>query len=141
MAWPGWENYVPPMTIRNVSNATMSLPVPSPGHPLRLNKFNARKLTIDGHKFDSTKESKRYVELWNLKNAGEVKGFTVHPRFEFVVNGVLIGHFTPDFAVTWTSGEYTVEDVKGGSATKTEAYSLRKRLFAALYAPLTITEL
>lgn len=29
---------------------------------------------------------------------------------------------------------------KGGKATKTEAYSLRKRVFEALYAPLTITE-
>lgn len=105
------------------------------------NKFNARKTEIDGYRFASVKEGGRYWDLLMLQRAGDVKSFRVHPEYRLVVNGKDIGKMTLDFEVIWANGEITIEDVKGGRATKTEAYSLRKRVFEACHAPLVVTEL
>ncbi len=107
----------------------------------RGNKFNARKVDLDGYKFDSAKEARRYQELLLLKMAGEVLSFGVHPSYQLIVNGRDIGRMTLDFEVVWASGERTWEDCKGGRATKTEAYSLRKRVWEALCAPAYISEI
>ena len=105
------------------------------------NKFNAKKVEQDGYRFDSRKEWKRYTDLTLLKHLGDVREFRVHPAYELHVNGQRIGKMTLDFYVVWANGEVTWEDCKGGRATKTEAYSLRKRVFEACHAPAVITEL
>ncbi len=109
--------------------------------PVRRGKFNNRKTVIDGFTFDSAKEARRYQELTLLEKAGEVEAFVCQPVYELTVNGSRVGRMTLDFEVIWANGEITCEDVKGGRATKTEAYSLRKRVFEACHAPLTVKEL
>ena len=113
----------------------------------RVNKFNARKVEIDGIKFDSQKEARRYQELLLLQKAGEVMRFDVHPRYTLWANApeyqrlsVLIGHYSPDFYVLYSSGEVVIEDVKS-EPSKTTAYRLRKKIFEANYWPLTVTEI
>ncbi len=94
-----------------------------------MNKFSARKVSIDGHEFASVAEGKRYGELKLLERAREIRALGVHPRYPLTINGVTIGFYTADFAF-FEGGRKIVEDVKG---TVTEAASLRMRLFKALY--------
>jgi len=42
--------------------------------------FHARRVTIDGYKFDSLSEARRYGELKLLQLAGEISALEVHPR-------------------------------------------------------------
>jgi hypothetical protein len=79
-----------------------------------------------------------------MERAGEIGSLVVHPVYQLHVNGNKIGKFTPDFAYHRIENnqvvESVVEDVKGGRATKTEAYSLRKRVFEACYG-IKLTEI
>lgn len=94
-----------------------------------VNKFSARKVTLDGFEFASAAEAKRYGELKLLQRAGEIKALGVHPAYPLIINGTPVGKFTADFAY-FEGGRKIVEDVKG---IVTEAASLRMRVFMALY--------
>ena len=97
------------------------------------NKYNAKQIAIDGYIFQSTKEGNRYQELKMQEHCGIVKNLELQPKFVlqegFRHKGKWISpiRFTPDFRYK-KDNEIIVEDVKGGKATKTEAYSIRKRL-------------
>jgi hypothetical protein len=96
-------------------------------------KFNNTKVSLDGYRFDSQAEGRRYMVLRDRLRKGEITDLAVHPSFVLSVKGVLIGKYTPDFAYTVTStGARIVEDVKS-KATKTEAYGLRKKLMWACH--------
>ncbi len=133
------------------------------------NKYGARTVEADGYKFASRAEHRRYEQLRMMAMAGEIRNLEVHPRFalyvpvfedcEFaiadqakapkevgLVNGSqatigrLIGHYTADFSYTRPGAAgLIVEDCKGGRATVTEAYRLRKRMVEALYS-ITVVE-
>jgi hypothetical protein len=116
------------------------------------NKYYAQKKTADGYKFDSLKEERRYQQLKLLERAGEISNLEVHPVFKFSVGGrpVLIksdgypngrqAKYSGDFGYFDTrKGVRIVEDVKS-SATKTEAYKLRRAFVEALFPGTTITE-
>ncbi len=124
MSWPGWESFTPDAG-----------PL-----PVKRNKFNARTRCIDGVNFGSSKEARRWLDLKLLEAAGAIQQLEAHPRFDLVVNGVHVGFYTADSRYVTKDGEAIVEDVKGGRSTKTEAYSLRKRLFEAVHWPLQVSE-
>ena len=66
--------------------------------------------------------------------AEKISRLEIHPKFEIVVNQRMIGKYHADFQYyDFDKREFIVEDVKGGSATKTEAYRLRKKLVEAIY--------
>lgn len=100
-----------------------------------MGKYGARGIDYEGIHFDSIKEHSRYIELKILQRAGEISGLTVHPKYELQPRFKYNGHveraitYTPDFEYIAREGWKVVEDVKGGNATKTEAYSIRRRLF------------
>jgi hypothetical protein len=105
------------------------------------NKHNAKRTTVDGLTFASKHEAARYTTLRLQEMAGEIIDLNPHPVFEFIVNGVRIGKFTPDFQYTvargLTRGEVITEDAKY-KGTKTEAYQLRKKLLWACHrVPVT----
>lgn len=100
-------------------------------------KYNAIKTLVDGIKFDSRKEAKRYQELKLLERAGAIKELELQPRFllqdKFTLDGVTHRkiEYVADFKF-WDSGRrsWIVEDVKG---IKTEVYKLKKKLFLKKY--------
>lgn len=97
------------------------------------NKFNAIPTVVDGIRFASMKESRRYGELLLLRRAGEIAELLVHPNYPIIVNGVKIGTFHADFQYDDVRKSCRItEDVKS-PPTRTEAYKLRAKLFAALY--------
>lgn len=95
----------------------------------RRNKFNAVKTEVDGYTFDSKKEARRYGELKMLG----VKELHVHPTWPLDVNGIRVGKYSPDFEYTDENGNLILEDVKGGNATRTAVYQLKKKLMRAIY--------
>ena len=96
-------------------------------------KFKAKPQELDGIKFPSKKEAKRYKELKTLQELGEVLFFLRQVPFHLEA-GV---KYVCDFLVFWTNGEVTIEDVKG---VKTDMYILKKKIIEATY-PISITEI
>jgi len=94
-----------------------------------MSKYRSVKTTIDGIKFDSKKEAKRYQELKILERVGEVKSLELQPRYDLIVNTVKIGFYKADFRYIQDEKE-VVEDVKG---MKTPIYNLKKKLVKAIY--------
>jgi hypothetical protein len=77
---------------------------------MRADKYNARKTIVDGIRFDSAKEAKRYGELKLLERAGVISGLTLQPKFALVIKQTYVA----DFSYTETAtGEAIIEDVKG----------------------------
>ena len=110
-------------------------------------KYNAKKVEIDGHKFDSIKESRRYEELKILEHAGHIKDLVLQPKFElqtsFRKNGKVYRSITyiADFQYFDLAQNKTIiEDVKS-KATKTKVYEIKKKLFEKKYPDLTIKEI
>ena len=112
-------------------------------------KYGARRTTVDGIVFDSTKESRRYGELKILQVAGKIADLELQPIFAIVVQeawrvgpplpGRVVGHYTADFRyIDNDTGEVVIEDVKS-PGTRTTDYRLRKRLIEAIHG-ITIRE-
>lgn len=85
-------------------------------------KYNAKKVEIDGIKFDSQKEANYYTELKLRLSAGEIKGFCRQSEFVLAPNL----RYKADFIVFNNDGTADVIDVKG---FKTEVYKLKKKVF------------
>jgi hypothetical protein len=103
-------------------------------------KYGARVQEVDGVRFDSRKEARRYQELRILERAGLIRDLELHPRYAIVVRElkdvaqwITCGHYTADFRYLDVERRETViEDVKS-TVTRTTAYRLRKRLVEAIY--------
>ena len=101
-------------------------------------KYGAVAAELDGHKFPSKAEMRKYAELKLLERGKEIANLEIHPAFPLVVKGTSCGSYVADFAyVDLRTGGKVVIDVKG---VRTPVYKLKRKLFEALYAPLTITE-
>ena len=96
-------------------------------------KFRAIATELDGIKFSSKKEAKRYKELKLLQQTGELLFFLRQVPFHLPANVKYIC----DFLCFWKDGNVTIEDVKG---LKTPMYILKKKQVEAAY-PIKITEI
>ena len=100
------------------------------------NKYGNTKIVIDGIKFDSLKEAKRYGELKLLLKAGKIKNLRLQPEFilqpSFKRNGKTIRaiKYIADFSYTDKEGNEVIEDTKG---YKTEIFRLKEKLFYYKY--------
>src|SRR5436190_1293243 len=92
-------------------------------------KFNAVAIVENGERFDSLKERARYGELVYLEKAGHIENLQRQPQYLITKDGIVIAVMTLDFRYTRRgSREWVVEEVKGGRATRTQVYVLRKKL-------------
>lgn len=97
-------------------------------------KYHNRKTTIDGIKFDSAREAKRYSELKLLERGKKIKKLVLQPEFILQCgfkDGMGDKHrpitYRADFQYIDTENGFTVvEDVKG---MKTEVYKIKKKMF------------
>ncbi len=99
-----------------------------PARPAKPSKFKNRWVTIDGLKFQSAREGKRWLELTELQRTGEITELERQVRIPLVVNGVKVCTYIADFKFT-ARGVETFEDTKG---YKTPVYRLKKRLLKAI---------
>lgn len=95
------------------------------------NKFGAISTTVDGIRFASRAEAKRYGELCILQKAGLISDLKCQPRYELSVNGVRVCEYIADFSYI-ERGKGVVEDVKS-PATRTPVYLLKKKLMKAIH--------
>jgi hypothetical protein len=104
------------------------------------NKYKNVKTEIDGIKFDSKKEAKRYVDLREQERYGIIKNLELQPEFllqgKFEKNG--IKHraikYKADFSYV-EDEKMIVEDVKG---FKTEIFKIKQKLFEFKFQGLTL---
>lgn len=97
---------------------------------LRRSKYNATATVIDGLRFDSKAEARRYGELTLLARAGEIRHLKIHPQYRLEVNGEHICVYEADFSYQDSRGTLHVEDVKG---VRTALFLLKKKLLKACY--------
>lgn len=84
-----------------------------------MTKYNAKKVVIDGIKFDSKMEADYYIHLKRLKEQGEIADFELQPKFQlqpkFEKNGTKYQaiFYKADFKVFYPDGCIEIVDVKG----------------------------
>ena len=105
-------------------------------------KYGNKKIEIDGVKFDSVKESKRYQALLLLQRAGEISDLELQPKFELIKSVKFADtdraksaiRYFADFAYTDTlTGKRIVEDVKSPATKKNTAYRMKKHMMLAIH--------
>lgn len=103
----------------------------------RSGKYNASKVMIDGHRFDSRREAARYETLKQMEAARKIAQLELQPRFELVPafrcqgKAVRKMEYVADFKyLDYERGGLVVEDVKG---FKTPEYKLKAKLFKYQY--------
>lgn len=94
---------------------------------------------VDGLKFASKAEARRYGWLKIAERAGEIEKLECQPRFPLRVDGELICTYVADFRyVDRRTGLPVVEDVKS-DPTRTPVYRIKAKLLKALHG-ITIVE-
>ena len=71
-------------------------------------KYFARPTIVDGIKFASAKEARRYGELKLLQMAGKISALELQPRYKLVIEETYVADFR-----YLENGETIIEDVKG----------------------------
>lgn len=105
---------------------------------MKRNKYNNRIVVVNGIKFHSQKEAKRYAELLLLLREGVISDLATQVPYLITVNGKKICRYVADFVYRDLQTHGTVvEDVKG---YRTEIYKLKKKLVEAIY-DFKITEI
>lgn len=97
-----------------------------------MNKYRNRRVEVDGVKFDSAKEARRFQDLWLLEKSGVIKGLDRQKRYVFELNGVRIGSYVADHTYT-ENGKFIVEDVKSEFTRKLPMYRLKKKMMKAFF--------
>lgn len=98
-------------------------------------KYHNKKTIVDGIKFDSKKESKRYNQLKLLENLGIIKKlkrqvkFELQPSFKFEDKTIKAINYIADFTY-YENDKLVVEDTKG---MRTEVYKIKKKMFMYKY--------
>lgn len=102
--------------------------------PKRKSKYNARKTTVDGIKFDSAKEAEFYGSLKLLLRAGAIKGFCRQARFS-LLQGDENTEYVADFVIFNNDGTCRIVDVKG---VETDVFKLKMKMFKAQFPQLEV---
>lgn len=99
----------------------------------RKHKYASKACVIDGIRFASETEGRRYNDLVMLSRAGQIKDLKVHPAFRVEMNGKWLFTYNADFQYhDMKLGHDIVEDVKR-YAGRTPIYALKKKIVEALY--------
>lgn len=77
------------------------------------NKYNAKKVNIDGLKFDSQSEGEYYSELKLQEKAGLIKGIETQVKESFYAYGKFICNYYVDFLVYHNDGSIEYIEHKG----------------------------
>ncbi len=107
-------------------------------------KYGNRKVTLDGHQFDSVREATRYSQLQLLERAGQITGLELQPRFELIPKqrradgkAERACEYVADFRYTDTdTGQTVIEDAKG---MRTRDYIMKRKLMLQVHG-ITVRE-
>ena len=102
----------------------------------RKNKYGNKKVILDGIKFDSKKEARRYKELKFMEENGIIKDLELQPKYELTPtirhNGKTLPKmsYIRDFRYKDKEGQTIVEDTKG---KRTSTYIAKLKMFLFKY--------
>ena len=121
----------------------------------RKDKYGRKKVTFDGHEFDSKKEMYRYIRLKSMLEDGLISDLRMQVPYEIIpavyeeetvqlktkVKTVTkcvqrAAYYVADFVYKDKDGNEVVEDAKG---MRTEKYLLKKKMMRA-FLGITINE-
>src|SRR4051812_49216783 len=95
------------------------------------NKYGAIPTEVDGIRFASKREAKRYQDLKLLERAKVIRDLELQPRFKIEVGGLLICTYVADFQYrVCTDNRLVVEDSKG---VETAVFKLKRKLLKAVH--------
>lgn len=107
-------------------------------------KYHAQATVVDGIRFASRKEARKYCELKLLRQAGEIVDFELQPEFELQPgyrdkhgNWVRPIVYRADFRVTYADGRVEVIDTKGH---RTKDYLIKRKMLLYRYPSLNFRE-
>lgn len=104
--------------------------------------YISKKVVVDGIKFDSKKESRRYLALKQMQKDGEISDLETQPRFRLIKGVKFSGdkrakpaiRYTADFAYTDNkTGKRVIEDVKSPVTRKKTDYKMRRHMMLAIH--------
>jgi hypothetical protein len=107
-----------------------------------VSKYHAQPTTLDGIRFASKKEARRWSELCLLQKAKAITDLERQVKYDLVVNDVRICAYVADFTyweLSRAAGDapvFIVEDAKG---VRTPEYRLKCKLMFAVHG-ITIRE-
>lgn len=91
------------------------------------NKYRNKPIVIDGVRFASQREGRRYSELYLMWKAGLITDLRLQPSYLLEVNGQPIAAYVADFKYI-RDGVEVVEDAKG---VRTDVFRIKKALMKA----------
>lgn len=95
------------------------------------NKYGNKPTLVDGTRFASQKEAKRFLVLRALEREGEIVGLKLQPRYPLTVAGHLVCTYVADFEYSMAGHNLVItEDAKG---VHTPEFIIKSKLFHALY--------
>jgi Fe2+ transport system protein B len=108
--------------------------------PTRRKYHNVPTVQPDGTRFDSRKEARRWAELQLLERAGLVRDLQRQVSYELAPSVKFAGaaraqpplRLIVDFRYT-EGGQTVLEDVKGGEATETDVFRVKRHLLLHLF--------
>ena len=95
----------------------------------RKNKYNAKKVKLDGFTFDSQLEAKHYWKLREAQKSGKISDLKIHPKYPIIINKQKICDVVLDFEYIQDAQTHYV-DVKGFYTSESK---LRHKLLKAVY--------
>jgi hypothetical protein len=96
----------------------------------RPSKYRNVPTYVDGIRFASKLEAKRYGELLLLERAGEIRDLKLQPSYKLDVKGKPVCEYRGDFAYLTNTGLPVTEDCKG---METAEFKVKAKLFRALF--------
>lgn len=111
------------------------------GSPFARNKYHAKKVTLDGIRFDSKKEACRWAELKVMEKAGLIKELERQVRFCLIPT--IVGengkvrqretNYVADFRYYEKQGEHWEQVVEDAKGIRTDVYKIKKKLMLWRY--------
>jgi hypothetical protein len=96
-------------------------------------KFGAKSYTDAEGRFHASKaEGTRWHELTLMHREGQITNLTHQPKFSLEINGVKICRYIADAEYVDADGKRVIEDTKGGKATMTAVFRIKRKLMAAI---------
>src|SRR5437660_1011127 len=96
---------------------------------LRRTKYANEVVVVNGVRFASKREARRWLELRLLEGAGQISELRRQVRYDLDVNEIHVCAYLADFVYT-EKGQTVVEDAKG---VRTREYRLKARLMRACH--------
>ena len=103
------------------------------------NKYHNRPGYVNGKRFDSQREARRFLELKLMERAGEISNLKTQVPYMLIPSQYKDGKcilrsckYVADF-VYWRGKQLVVEDAKGD---RTDVYMIKKKLMYQVYGIL-----